>query len=173
FNAPQEATIDLVVPDTALGVPSEYERMVSEIEPLLINVIIPGLRALTLTDKLADLKQAELEFLASETSIERQKVGFMVMAARLQQQATRAGFSLPAPVFYGLAREGLPTDLAGLGLLSQQERSDALDRALNDNIIPAGLRDSLPMLLDQLRRLAVVQALQTPPPDGGHSIGDL
>ncbi len=166
FNAPQEATIDLAVRDTASGLPSEYERLVREIEPLLVNVTVPGLPAVTLVEKLADLKLDEIDFLAGETGIDKQKIAFLVASAGLQKKASAEQFSIPAEAFYGLAREGLPTDLPALGLRAQQERSDALDRALKDNIIPAALRDSLPSVLEQLQRLAVGLALRTPPAEG-------
>ena len=79
FNAPREATVDLVLSQTAAGLPSEFERVVNEVEPLLTNVTVPGLPAVSLVDKLADLKPDEIDFVASETGVQRQKVEFLVL----------------------------------------------------------------------------------------------
>lgn len=173
FNAPAEATIDLVVELNAPGVLSEFERVVNDIEPLLVNVSIHGLPAVTLIDKLADLKPDEIDFVIGETGIEQNKVMFLVSSALLQKKAAEQQASVPAAAFYGLAREGLPLQLAALGMRSQKESRDALEHALNENIIPTALRNSLDKILGQLQELAARSALQVTPGDRGHSLSEL
>ncbi len=173
FNAPAEAIVDHVVSQTAAGMVSEYDRLTTELQPLLVNVSPTGSREPTLIDRLANLKDDEIDFLTNETGIERQKLVFLTTAAVLEKQAVQHSFHIPAAVFYGLAREGVSINLAALGLLSQQKCSDALEKALNDNLIPAALRHSLPTLLAQLRQLAVQETLQTPPAVGRPALSQL
>jgi Tc toxin complex TcA C-terminal TcB-binding domain/ABC toxin N-terminal region/Neuraminidase-like domain/Salmonella virulence plasmid 28.1kDa A protein len=173
FNAPPDATINIVVPQTAAGTASEYERLTAELQPLLVNVVITSAAPPTLIDQLADLKDDDLDFLTNETGIERQKLSFLTTGAVLEKKAAAAHLSIPTAAFYGLAREGLPADLAALGSLSQTRRSDALTKALDDNLIPAVLSRSLPTILAGLQQLATSEALQTPPAPGKTAIGQL
>jgi peptidoglycan hydrolase-like protein with peptidoglycan-binding domain len=181
FNADPQATIDLVVPRTAAGLPSEYERLVAELAPLLVDAAVPGSPAAVAgvpaaptpaIDPLASLGASDVDFLASETGLDRQRIALLVGSAGLRQQAGRAGLDVPTEAFYGLGREDLPLDLAALGARSQRERSDALSRAIADRVVPATLREKLPAVLDQLQRLVVGEALRRAP-GVGPSIGDV
>ncbi len=166
INAPAEATVDLVVNQATAGMLSEYERIIAELQPLLVNVTIVGSHKPTIIDQLADLKSSDLDFLAAETGIARRKLAILTASAVLEKKAAQFRFDVPAAIFYGLVREGLPADLAALGLVSQQKQNDALERAFKENLIPAALRESIAKLLPQLRQLTVEQALQTPPSAG-------
>jgi peptidoglycan hydrolase-like protein with peptidoglycan-binding domain len=169
-QAQAEEIVNFDVVADAATLPSEYERLLKELEPLLVSVTLPDVPTATLIDQLADLKKEDIDFLVIESQIERQKIEFLVAAALSEKAAQQ---DVAAAVFYGLAREGLPTDLAALGMRSQKARSDALDQALKENIIPANLRDSLADILAQLQRLALRKALETPPAEGKHSLGQL
>ena len=173
FNAPAVATIDLVVGASVAGLPSEYERLLEELEPLLADMSVEGIRVPTLNERFADLNSDDIDFLTGETGIERQRIEVLTQAARLRKQGHAEGFELPAGVFYGLAREGLPLDLSALYTHSPQAQRDALNHALADNIIPAMLEDGLDRILADLQKLIAGHALKTPPIDGGHSLGDL
>jgi hypothetical protein len=173
FQAQPEETVNFVVVPVPVSLPSEYEQLLAVLEPLLVNVVIVGNRQPTLIDQLADLTTEEIDFLTGETDIPRQQLAFLITAATLQQQAAAQHFVVPAAAFYGLAREGLPLDLAALGLKSQRARSDALDKALTDNIIPATLRAALTRILDQLHQFVVGHVLTTPPAPGRSSLGAL
>jgi hypothetical protein len=173
FQAQPEETINFVVVPVPVSMPSEYDQLLEILEPLLVNVVIAGNRQPTLLDQLADLTAEDIDFLTGETDIPRQRLAFLVTAATLQQQAAAQHFVVPAAAFYGLAREGLPLDLAALGLKSQRARSDALDKALTDNLIPATLRAALTRILDQLHQFVVGHVLTAPPAPGRSSLGAL
>lgn len=165
FNAAPKQVVNFQLSDST-GLPSEYERLVQELLPLLDEIDVPGAPTPSPVAKLALLQPEDIDFLSKETSINRQRIEFLAVAARLQQQATTPDGTVPAEAFYGLAREGLPTNLATLGTRGQKERSDAIEQALKDNIIPDALRTTLPNILERLDRLSVAQALQTPPTEG-------
>src|SRR5579864_2818916 len=86
FNAPQTATINLTVPGTNPALPSEYDRLIAEVEPLLVNVTIAGVPNPTTIDRLADLKTEDIDFLVSETGEARAKIESLVAAVSLQKQ---------------------------------------------------------------------------------------
>src|SRR5262249_23116051 len=105
--------------------------------------------------------------------VDRQKLALLALSAGLEKQAAQQRVSLPAPLFYGLGRRALPTDLVALGHIAPQTLSSAATQALDQNLIPATLRDSLPGLVEQLHQLAVGHALQTPPETGKPTLGQL
>ena len=174
FNAPAIATVpDLTVDARLPGIPSEYERLIAELTPLLVNVTIVGNDSPSTIDRLADLKAPDLDFLVGETEEPRPKLEAITTAAVLQKQAAAEGSGVPAMAFYGLAREGLPLDLTALLLRSDQQLSDALAAAIDANIIPKGPGDLVVGWVQNLRRLLVQYGLTTAPAPGTHSIGSL
>jgi hypothetical protein len=178
FNAPQTATINLTVPGTNRAVPSEYDRLIAELQPLLVNVTIAGVPSPTTIDQLADLKTDDIDFLVGETGEPRTKLEAVVRAAVLQKlsaatSTSTAPAAIPAPIFYGLAREGLPLDLAALLKRSVAELQAALTQALQQNIVPAALADGLAQTVQNLHQFLVSQALHNVPSTGTHSFGEL
>lgn len=175
YNAPDIAECDLVVPFDAPGVQSEWEIVIDEVIPLLGTVELPNQPNATAFDKLADLKDSEIDFVAGETGLERDKIADVVAACRSHLVVAEFAKQLNVDgiieqvIFYGLAREGLPMDLAGLGDYSPDARSSTLQRAINENIIPKTLQDSLPKTLANLDTLVRGQLLQTAPLVNSHS----
>jgi peptidoglycan hydrolase-like protein with peptidoglycan-binding domain len=173
FNAQQFETVNLVVDPKTTGVPSELERILRELVPLLENIRPEGIPEPELIDKLADLKPKELDFLTRETNIDRQKIAFLVAAAILQKWSHTQDANIPAAIFYGLAREGLPLDLLTLYRQGTQKQRTALEQVIDDNIIPALYRESLDRELEILQQLLVRYALQSKPTGDRSSLSDL
>ena len=147
----------------------------ADVTPLLANVVVPGNAAPAPADQLAVLNDADVDFIASETGNPRDQIALLVGASALQRSTaspTTPSGAIPAEVFYGLAREGLPLNLAALATRTASERNDALTRAIADGIVPAALRDTMTGALAQLQQIAVTAALRLAP-DGGHAVGDL
>jgi len=97
---------------------SEYEQFLQIIDPLI--------------EEITELSQKDVEFLTAETGIERGLITQLILADNYAR-VTR----LPSEAFYGLFREGLPSELNSL--LSQDSLSvrAALNRAIENNIIAA------------------------------------
>ena len=100
FNAATDETIDLSVGGVYRG-PSEYTRLLDEITPLL--------EGLSPADLEENDEHHDISFLTGETGEDAQRITFLVLAHRLMNKT-----SLAADIFYGLFREGLPTDLPTL-----------------------------------------------------------
>src|SRR5262249_15374231 len=156
------------------GVPSEYERLTAELQPLLVNVTVAGVPSdPSVVNKLAALDDEDLDFLAGETEINRAKLRLLSASAKLEQEAARKDAIIPSALFYVLSRRGLAADLATLGHTTPRTARIAAEQALDDNLIPAALRGALTELIDQLHQLAVNEALNTPPTPGRPAIGAL
>ncbi|OWY64947.1 hypothetical protein B7486_44575 [cyanobacterium TDX16] len=138
FNAPTEVCADLVVvpqPKTQL---SEYERYIAILTPVLEDV------------SLASLTDEDVTFLVGDTGIEQQHIEFLRQSARLAQET-----NIPTEAFYGFARQNLPLNLQELLARSTEDLRQALETAIEQNIIPASLRESLEQILTRLEQLKV------------------
>jgi hypothetical protein len=144
-NAPADATIDVVVRPEGYQPPSEYESLLSGLSADLDGVAI------------ANLTDADVAFLACETGYDRRQI----IDARFSAVAGRAADLQPA-VFYGMAREGLPTDLLAILGRGPDVWRQALTAAIDGNIIPAALRGSLDAVVARLKGLAVRESAKPP-----------
>jgi len=155
FNVGAEASVDLMVGGGQYAGPSEFERLVAEITPLLDGAAP------------ADLTDDDVKFLAGETDEPAERIGFWVTAVRA------AGLTdIPAEAYYGLFRESVPTDLPKLLAQSPVVLRQALEAAVSQNIAPISLKTKVDTALDSVQKLAVKQSLQNPVA-GQTSLGSL
>lgn len=166
FNARQDETIDLVVGDEAYRGPSEYERLVAELMPLLGD-------GLTLADLREDDeddgqdKHQDITFLSRDTGEDPGRIALLTAAHRLLKET-----EVPAEVFYGLFRQGLPTRLPALLTQSPDVQRRALVRAAEANIIPARFGKEADAFVERLKVVIVAEAMK-PPADGGDGTATL
>ena len=155
FNAPPEARINLLLPETAPVEPSEYERLVSLLTPLLEGVPLTGLTS------------DDVWFLANETGHPLTQIAFLADDARL---AERTG--MPQAVFFGLAVlrvgviepeevEGAHTDQRRLPVVDLATVLEepvkallkALKSAIEKRLVPIGLNDQLDIIEERFSEL--------------------
>ena len=74
---------------------------------------------------------------------------------------------------YGLFREGLPTFLPALLSQTQSVQRNALEKAINDNIISARFTNQIDSILQRLRELITEHAFDEPKEKGRTSLGSL
>jgi hypothetical protein len=148
FNANPTEVVDLQVgePPEPPTTPSEYEILLTELEPVLNGVA------------LADLNEADLTFLVGETGLNAQHLAFLALSARLAHQIDLQGAAL-----YGLFRQDLPTCLEPLLAKGHRVWRSALEASLDANLIPASLRDDLDAIVNRLQNLANPATGETPP----------
>ncbi len=160
FNAPAVATVDLVVGGERVQEPSEYERYLEELTPLIQPVAPADLRE--------DDAVQDLSFLSAETEIDLEHIQFLRLAHQLAPTT-----AVPPEAYYGLFRQDLPTRLRLL--LAQHPRTlrRALIASLRENIIPASVRSQLDTILERLRELIVKQALEEPASEHRPTLGAL
>ncbi|WP_022949759.1 Tc toxin subunit A-related protein [Methylohalobius crimeensis] len=142
FNAEPVQTIDLTLqPDRYRG-PSEYERYVEALAPLIEDV------------PLADLTDKDLEFLTGETGIPAEHLRFLRLDAQWRRK-----HDVDRAVFYGLLRQGLPANDRRLLAEKLSRLREALVASLRQNIIP-GQENNVDSILERLQDLAVKAAFE-------------
>ncbi len=136
-NASEDETVDLtVVPREMPEEPqlSEYEYLVADLAPILQDL------------SPTELTEEDIDFLVKETGADPDRVKLLIKAAGLAVET-----NLPTEVFYGFARRDLPLELQALRDQDFETLRDALLKAIEQNIIPAGLKQSLDNILTHLK----------------------
>ena len=167
FNAGNEATIDLTLGAQAEG-PSEFETYLAKALPLLKGQADDGSDL-----RLADLTDADVEFIAAETGIDRQRIAWLRTAAVSEVKLKAGGVSVA--IFYGWFRLGLPTDWDQLRVLPMSTLRKTLFDAIEQNIIPAGLRDQVDEVLarfpnQQAEELAILPGVAALPAEKARAL---
>ncbi|MDZ7961969.1 MAG: hypothetical protein RMY34_29540 [Aulosira sp. DedQUE10] len=136
FNAKETETINLTV------------RSLSEFEKLLAYFIhvLQGVQ-------LADLTDEDISFLIPETGLKQQVFVVLRRSAQLGRE-----INLPTEVFYALARRNFPLDLDQLLDRLEVLRGE-LEGAIQDNIIPPDIRDSLAQILERFEQLRLERSI--------------
>ncbi|CUQ67091.1 Tc toxin subunit A-related protein [Candidatus Nitrospira inopinata] len=143
FHADLDQVIDLTLPEDKHPDDSEFEYVLRQLAPLIENV--PP----------AELTDQDLDFLANEARVPRERLTFIRMDAQWQRQT-----GLPAGVFYGLLRQGLPTDRRRLLAEPTSRIEQALKASLEQQIVPQRLGNVFKDILRQLNDLAVKAAFE-------------
>ncbi|PTR16353.1 hypothetical protein C8R31_102367 [Nitrosospira sp. Nsp2] len=132
FNAPHLYTLDLEV--RSRNDPSEYERHLAELQPL-----IEGEAVQLLTDE-------DLRFLSGKTDIPFDQLNYLRLDAQWTFQ-----YALEPAMAYGLFRQELPTNLARLLAEKPARLREALKTSVARNVVPASIGDPA---IEQLLALA-------------------
>ena len=168
FNAPDEAEIDLTLSGAVAGQPSEYERLVAVLAPLLQDADPP---------EVTSLKSTDLDFLAGETGQNRANLSDLLSAVGLYQDAAAALGTSPGaaaitssdllvPAFYGLLREGLSAGWTQLLQNGEPAINSSLISAANDGTVPLAVGQDASQIAAELAGLAAQLAIA---PTGGGS----
>ncbi|MEQ1742475.1 MAG: neuraminidase-like domain-containing protein [Candidatus Nitrotoga sp.] len=143
FNAAAVQTIDIVLTDEKRL--SEFERHVAQIRPLLQEL------------PFADLKEADIDFLAEESGIEPVQIAFLVVAHQ-HSTVTR----IAPEIFYGLFRQDLPSHLPALLLQTLRALRGALVASIDDAFIPLLADAAIDAAIAALKRQMSEQLLRDP-----------
>lgn len=154
--APLE-TVRLVVRRRGASLPSEYERLMSALRPLLIRETTP--------DQFDEEQHRDLSFAARETREDRTLIETISQAWKLSKAT-----ELPPELFYGLLRHGPPTtaqpmppEMAALLSYGRVVWEAKLTEAFELRLIPAAMKGEMPKWLDQLQHRRAQAALHATP----------
>jgi hypothetical protein len=115
--------------------------------------------------ELSSLTDVELDFLANETGIDRQRLTLLRQAADLAEQT-----QLPIEAHYGWLRLDFPPTLEALFASGPEPLRQGLERAIEENISPASLRRSLDQIMVQVSELQREQFPQPEATDVSHQV---
>lgn len=161
FNAPADAIVDLVIPGPAAHALSEWERLGAALQPVLRGIAPRNLTA------------SDIEFLTNEIDYESSWISLYALAWRYSGVVTAAPTAVSVPsatgaappaAYYGLFREGMPTQLSRLLSRDPGDLRRALVAAIREAIIPAAVEPDLDRVLAALHMPVVHDAL-VPPAD--------
>lgn len=176
YHAGPETIISLTVGPGPV-VASEYERYLTDLESVLQGVALIAIDA-----EEPALKKQDLDFLAGDTGIDRQHIAWLVQAAVCQEKSKRIDPTIlthvsykfiPAAVFYGWFRLGLPTDLAELWSRSTESLISEFKKSLEANLIPRVLSGQLAVIEATINQLKAAQVLEPAPEGKPLSLGEL
>lgn len=167
FNARAEETVNLVIDGDAVRGPSEFERLLAGIEPLLDGLSPADLRE--------DSQYQDVSFLAGETGTDRLTIAVWIACFRLADKTAREETPLPPEAFYGFLRQGQPSIfsdtllddmqhpdrmalledkiLRGLTDIIPDRLRSLLEQAIADNIIPARIGPAIDSILETLHQI--------------------
>lgn len=168
FPASPLETVRLVIRSNGQTLPSEYERIMAALQPLLANRMTP--------DQFNEAQHRDVSFAARETKEARAQIVTMTQSWTLSKEA-----GLPPELFYGLLRHGAPTtarpmpaDLVGVRSFGRLEWNAKLTEAFELNLIPLPMRGDLPKWLNLLQHQRAQAALHATPDTEKHaSIADI
>jgi len=160
-------TVRLVIRKTGDTSPSEYERLMSALRPLLADRTTP--------DRFDEARYRDLTFAARETREDRALIE-TVSQAWVLAKATE----LAPELFYGLLRHGeptvveaLPADLRELLTLGRASWEPKLVEAFELRLIPASMRAEISRWLEALQQLRAQDALQFRANEDSITLGEL
>lgn len=142
FNAGREAVIDLTVEDRKKVRSSEFETYLATLQPLLQGQDDGGADL-----AVANLKETDVDFLAKETGIDAQHLGWLASAHR-----TGAGlaFELAQPACYGWFRKGIAASADAIRQQSPSELRRRLLEAIDEHLVPASLARSVDAIVESI-----------------------
>src|SRR5258708_28364025 len=112
---------------------SEYERYLVDLESVLQGVA------------LVDDESGDLDFIARDTGINRQHLAWLATALKFEKQSQNVDFanrghvsdsSVPAEVYYGWFRQGLPTESGALWATPTDTLAAALRASIEQQNLP-------------------------------------
>ncbi len=156
FNAQPVETVDLVITGGVDRRLSEYERYVADLTPAMQDI------------PFADFTDDDITFLNGETEIPAAHIAYLATGHRLLRDT-----ELPAEIFYGGFRAGLPADLPAWLIRSSRAIRDALERAIRDNTIPSRFREQLDAIIESLQKFIGKYILRPTDENARFTLGDL
>lgn len=142
--------VDFVLSGEKNPPPSEFEQIIRDLKPLL------GQRDLA-TDLQEDRERHDISLMAAQSGSPSEQIAALVVAHQWERDT-----GIPAPIFYGLLRQGLPSTLDALHATEPRERLKALRASVEQRRVPqdiAGkktedyLADFVPATGPELRRV--------------------
>ena len=180
YSAPSSVTLDVTLPDSATGLPSEYEILTAN-----LAAAYPGsLGALQESDGRQDIT-----YLANKTGWDARAVALAALADQFSQLTARVPVlppepektqELPVPVvslrpeyYYALFRAGLPASADALFRASSAGVQGVWEQATRQGIIPSALADEIPGAVRAFQALSAARLLTTAPPAGYSTLEEM
>jgi hypothetical protein len=158
YNAPRQLQVDIDLSGETYQGPSEFEQMVGGVKPFTGKLPLSQLKE--------DQKTQDITFLTNKTGLAQDQIVALAMAFHFEKDT-----GVAAPVYYGLIRKGLPSDILtqlaadspvtsftskmsqtfnGLMRESIDTLMFGLQQAIDSNTIPYSVTAELPRIKEEL-----------------------
>ncbi len=187
YNVPEEVEINIGLQGTKYKGPSEFEVLTTTFQPLIEQLSPSDLRE--------DDQFQDISFLTGETGYSRLIVGTWAACHRLSDKTIREETPLEPAVLFGFMRQGQPSllydtllqdvkDAERVTLLEEKilraladiqpdYQQALLEKALDDNLIPARIEPQIPDILATLRKIKLRFAADSTYGVGKGTVGQL
>ena len=180
YSAPVTVSLDVVLPASARGLPSEYETLTAN-----LAAAYPGrLGALK-----EDAGQQDITYLANKTGWDARAVALAALADQFSQITAPApvastdpkqtqvspvpAVSLRPEFYYALFRAGLPANADGLFQASPATVRAIWQQAITQNVIPQALATDVPGAVVSFQALKAAHSLTAVPPAGVSTLQEM
>ncbi len=157
FNAKPDLVVDLILPGAESRGPSEFDRLVRDIMPLLRDV------------PQQDLSEEDIAFLSADTGIDRRYIRWLAESARRHVETD----IVDQFIFYGLFRQNLPSALDDLLALELSVLREALEQSSQEHVIRHLSRKEIDAIIATLRVLQADHATTQGGDGEPATLGDL
>jgi hypothetical protein len=188
YSAPQAISLDVLVPATAEGLPSEYETLTAS-----LATAYPG----SLGDLQEDGTRQDITYLANKTGWDARMVALAALAdqfsqiatpapagkaatgrkkatAKKQSAATQAASVTVRPeLYYALFRAGLPADTETLFQVSPVTVQAIWQQAIAQGVIPQALSKEVPAAGEAFHALSAAKVLTAKPLVGVSTLAEM
>ena len=146
---PIEAITLVVGGEPLRGLP-EYRELQLALRPVLSEEDVTA----------ADLTAEDVDFLACKYELNPEHIALFILSHRHRRET-----DISSEIFYGLLRQGLPTELPALIAQPKDVLSAALNASIRQDIINSEIEEAIPRLLDLLQNQIIRLALDESEPD--------
>ena len=180
YSSPPSVTLDVTLPASATGLPSEYEILTAN----LTAAYAGSLGALQESDGRQDIT-----YLANKTGWDARAVALAALADQFSQLTADVPVSPPEPgktqewpvpvvslrpeFYYALFRAGLPASADALFRASADRVQGVWEQAAKQGVIPAALAAEIPDAVRAFQALSADRLLTTAPPAGLSTLDEM
>ena len=173
YSTPAAVTLDVVLPASAAGLPSEYETVTAS-----LAAAYPG----SLSALREDSSQQDITYLANKTGWDARAVALTALAHQFSQltappravdgdAARTAAWPVHAAgiqpeFYYALFRAGLPASPDSLFQASPATVRAIWEQAVAGGVIPPALAKEVPSAVTRFQAISAARSLDAPPPAG-------
>lgn len=164
---PEENGLDIVIPAEKLPRLAEYHRLVSELGTHLDTQDEPQLKKRLATLR-EDDEQQDITYLANKTGWDARMVAMTTLASQFSERS-----GVEPEFYYALFRAGVPANEAVLSQMAPQTVRQAWERAVEQEILPAELKEKIPASLERFKVGSIRHLLEGPAQIGLSSFNEL
>ena len=167
YNASNDETLNVLLPETAdSALASEHQSLMRDLSAQFRG----NLRDLQETDDRQDIT-----YLANKTGWDARAVAIASLADRFSASTANADgeVAIESPFFYALFRAGIPANEQVLYQIDAKSTEAVWQKAIEQGVIPANLKDRLPQVQERFQTLAASQMLDNPALAGVSSLKEM